>query len=147
MAPLEMPKNFQFYPIFLVCNLTHELTICASSSQFASFASLNLGFKCVAYNLDSTFGIELKMAKKDEQRKKRKLYERSRKFQNTRTTKLPWAKSMFDEKGEVQQVQCKVCTSIEGKQKFLVAKFDSLLKHQGRQKAKVSMLGVDAGSF
>jgi hypothetical protein len=29
----------------------------------------------------------------------------------------------------------------------LVVKFDSLLKHQGRQKAKVLMLGVDAWSF
>ncbi len=53
------------------------------------------------YNLDSAFGIELEMAKKNEQRKKCKLYERSRKFQDTWTTKLPWAKSMFDEKGEV----------------------------------------------
>jgi hypothetical protein len=54
---------------------------------------------------------------------------------------------MFDEKGEVQQVQCKVCTSVKGKQKLLDAKLDSLFKHQGHQKAKVSMLGVDARSF
>jgi hypothetical protein len=63
-------------------------------------------------NLDSTFGIELEMAKKDEQRKKNKLYEKFTKFQDTWTTKLPWAKSMFDEKGEMQQV---CCTSIKRK--------------------------------
>jgi hypothetical protein len=41
------------------------------------------------------------MAKKDEQRKKRKLNERSRKFQDTWMTKLPWIEFVFDEKGEV----------------------------------------------
>jgi hypothetical protein len=44
------------------------------------------------------------MAKKDEHMNKPKLYEGSKKFQNTWTTKLPWVESMFDEKGEVQQV-------------------------------------------
>jgi len=91
------------------------------------------------FNPNSTFGIELEMAKKDEQRKKIKLYERSRKFQDTWMTKLPWAKFVFDEKGEVQQIRCKVCTSVEGKHKLLVTKLDSLLKHQGHQKAKVLM--------
>jgi hypothetical protein len=66
-------------------------------------------------NPNLIYGIELKMVKKDEQRKKRKLYEKSSKFQYTWMTKLPWAKSMFDEKGEVQQVCCKVYTFIEGK--------------------------------
>ncbi len=115
MVPLEMPKNIWFRPIFFVCNLIHELTIGVSFSQFASLASLKLGFKCVVYDLDLASGIELKMAKRDEQRNKCKLYEGSKKFQDTWTTKLPWAKSIFDEKGEVQQVRCKVCTSIEGK--------------------------------
>ncbi len=147
MAPLEMLKNFRFRLIFLVYNLTHELTIGASFSQFASLAFLNLGSKCVMFNPNLIFGIELKMVKKDEQRKKHKLYERSSKFQDTWMTKLPWAKSMFDEKGEVQQVWCKVYTFIEGKQKLSVPKLDSLLKHQGRRKAKVSMLGVDLRSF
>ncbi len=147
MAPLEMPKNFWFYSIFLVCNLIQELTISASFSQFASLAFINLGSKCVVSNPNLTFGIELKMAKKYEHRKKRKLYERSRKFQNTWMIKVSWAKFMFDEKCEVQQVWCKVYTFIEGKHKLAAPKLDSLLKHQGRQKAKVLMLGVNVRSF
>jgi hypothetical protein len=79
------------------------------------------------------------MAKKDEQRKKRKLNERSRKFQDTWMTKLPWIEFVFDEKGEVQQVRCRVYTYVEGKQKLLATKLDSLLKHQSCQKAKVLM--------
>jgi len=55
------------------------------------------------------------MAKKDEQRKKHELYERSRKFQDTWMTKLPWTEFVFDEKGEVQQVRCRVYTFVEGK--------------------------------
>ncbi len=98
-------------------------------------------------NPNLAFGVELKMVKKDEQRKKCKLYERFRKFQDTWMIELPWAKFVFDEKGEVQQVWCKVYTFIEGKQKLPAPKLDSLLKHQGRQKAKVSMFGVDVGSF
>jgi hypothetical protein len=47
-------------------------------------------------NPNSAFGIELEMAKKNEQRKKRKLYEGFRKFQDTWMTKLPWAGFMFD---------------------------------------------------
>jgi hypothetical protein len=99
------------------------------------------------FNHDSAFGIELEMTKKDEQRKKRKLYEGFKKFQDTSTTKLPWAKFVFDEKGEVQQVRCKVCTSVEGKQKLMATKLDSLFKHQGHRKAKVPMPSVDARSF
>jgi hypothetical protein len=38
------------------------------------------------------------------QKKKCKLYEKSKKFQDIWTTKLPWAEIVFDEKGEVQQV-------------------------------------------
>ncbi len=41
-------------------------------------------------NLNLASKIELEMAKKDEQRKKHKLNERSRKFLDTWMTKLPW---------------------------------------------------------
>ncbi len=60
---------------------------------------MNLRFKCVVFNLDSVSRIELEMAKKDEQRKKHKLYERSMKFQDIWMTKLPWVESVFDGKG------------------------------------------------
>ncbi len=66
MAPLEMPKNFRFHMIFPVHNLIHELKVGASSSHFVLFVFLNLGSKCVVFNHDSTFGIKLEMAKKDD---------------------------------------------------------------------------------
>jgi hypothetical protein len=109
MTPLEMPKNFRLCSIFPIHNLIHELVV------GASLTSLNLGFKCVVSNLDSNSRIDLEMAKKDEQRNKHKLYEGSMKFQDTWMTKLPWVESMFDEKGEVQQVRCKVYTFVKRK--------------------------------
>lgn len=68
-------------------------------------------------------------------------------FQDVWTTCLPWAKSMFDEKGQVPQVHCIVCTFVEGKEKLLAPKLDSLLKHQGYCKAKVYVPMVDASNF
>jgi hypothetical protein len=40
-----------------------------------------------------------------------------------------------------------VCTFVEGKEKLLTPKLDSLLKHQGRRKVKKSMSRVDVGQF
>ncbi len=61
--------------------------------------------------------------------KKQKLYNSSRKFQDASTTHLPWVESIVDENGLMQQVRCKICTSIERKEKLLGPKLDSLLKH------------------
>ncbi len=69
------------------------------------------------YDVDPTCDIE-DPSKQISEKKIWKLCEGSKKFQNTWTTKLPWAKSMWDKKGEVHHVQCKECTFVEGKQKL-----------------------------
>jgi hypothetical protein len=66
--------------------------------------------------------------------KKEKLYDNSHKFQNAWTTCLPWVEFVVDEKGSVQQVRCKICTFVEGKEKFLAPKVDSFIKHVGIRK-------------
>jgi hypothetical protein len=73
------------------------------------------------------------------------LYDSSQKFQDAWTTHLPWEKSIVDEKGLVQHITCKMCTSIERKEKLFTPKLDSLLKHVGCPKAKVFMPNVDVG--
>jgi hypothetical protein len=60
---------------------------------------------------------------------------------------LSWVEFIIDYKGEVHQVKCMICTSIEGKNKLLAPKVDNLLKHVGCRKCKVSMPGVDARSY
>lgn len=53
---------------------------------------------------------------------------------------------MIHEKGVVHQIKCKICTSIEGNQKFLAPKLDNLLKHVGCKKCFVSQLNVEVDS-
>jgi hypothetical protein len=78
-------------------------------------------------------------------KKRKKSYVMNRHFQNTWVVKLPWAESIMGSNGKVVQVQSKVCSFIDGKNKLLVAKFDSLWKHAGRHKTSVVMPGVKVG--
>jgi hypothetical protein len=53
---------------------------------------------------------------------------------------LPWVEFIIDYNGEVHQVRCMICTSIEGKDKLLSLKLDNLLKHVVGKKCKVPCL-------
>ncbi len=66
-------------------------------------------------------------------------------FEKFWVVKLPWAKSIMGSNGKVVQVQCKVCSFIDGKDKLLVAKLDSLWKHAGHHKTLVAMPRVKVG--
>jgi hypothetical protein len=65
----------------------------------------------------------------EERRHQRREYDRSRVFQDIWAAKLPWAKSVLGNDGRVHQVRCLVCTKIEGRDKLLTPKLDSLWKH------------------
>jgi hypothetical protein len=41
--------------------------------------------------------------------------------------------------GRITQVWCKICSDIEGREKLLAPKIDSLYKHAGRRKVLVDM--------
>jgi hypothetical protein len=49
--------------------------------------------------------------------------------------------------GVVNQVCCKVCITIEGRDRLLMAKLDSLYKHARRKKAKANYLGMAEGTI
>jgi hypothetical protein len=49
--------------------------------------------------------------------------------------------------GGIIQVRCKICTDVEGYEKLLVPKIDSLMKHAGRRKAAVDMGKVKRGKY
>jgi len=44
----------------------------------------------------------------------------NRRFQDIWVVKLPWTKFVLGSNGKVVQVQCKVCSLIDGKDKLLV---------------------------
>jgi hypothetical protein len=74
------------------------------------------------------------------------LYEGAKRFQDVWFAKLSLAEFIIDDKGLEHQVRCKICTYVEGKEKFLVLKLDTLLKHASHKKCKVSTPRIDVGS-
>ncbi len=47
-------------------------------------------------------------------------------FQDVFSVKLPWVEFVVDEQGKVHLVRYKVCSKIDGKDKMLAPKIDSL---------------------
>jgi hypothetical protein len=80
-------------------------------------------------------------------RKRKKSYELNRHFQDSWAAKLPWAKAVMGTDGRISQVQCKVCSFVERREKLLVPKIDSLWKHAGRRKALCDSAKVKKGKY
>jgi hypothetical protein len=49
--------------------------------------------------------------------------------------------------GCITQIRCKICTDVEGREKLLVPKIDSLMKHAGRRRVAVDMGKVKRGEY
>jgi hypothetical protein len=64
-------------------------------------------------------------------------------FQDIWAAKLQWAESVLGNDGRVHQVCCLVCTKIEGRDKLLTPKLDSLWKHGGCRRAHTDIPGVE----
>jgi hypothetical protein len=52
-------------------------------------------------------------------------------FQEMWVAKLPWAKVVMGCDGKLNMVCCKFCNEIDGREKFMGPKFDSLQKYVG----------------
>jgi hypothetical protein len=96
MAPPQILKNFRFKPIFPLPSLAPQ-DEASSSTPLEPLPSIS----CVVVSSNDDRGktIVVDLTGKAPYGKKRKLYEHARKFQNTWTAWLPWAKSVFDDKG------------------------------------------------
>lgn len=78
---------------------------------------------------------------------RRRGYERNRVWQDSWAARLPWAESVVSENGDVRQVRCKICTEVDGRDKLLVPKIDSLWKHASRRRALATHGKLQAGQF
>lgn len=67
----------------------------------------------------------------DATKKRRQLYELNRHFQENWVAKLPWAEVVLVADGSMTMVKCTICSSVDSRDKLLVAKLDSLWKHAG----------------
>jgi hypothetical protein len=79
--------------------------------------------------------------------RKRKTYELNRHFQDSWAAKCPWAEPVVGVDGRITQVRCKICTDVEGREKLLVPKIDSLMKHAGRRRATADMGKIKRGEY
>ncbi len=80
-------------------------------------------------------------------KKKKKIYELNRRFQDSWVVKLPWAKSIVGAKGKATQVKCKVCNIIDERNRLLVVKSNSLWKPIGRGKVTITSISVVMGDI
>jgi hypothetical protein len=78
-------------------------------------------------------------------RQRRRTYEHNRHWQDPWAACLPWAESVLGRNGRVTQVRCKVCSEVEGREKLLAPKIDSLWKHAGWRRALTSISTVKQG--
>jgi hypothetical protein len=65
--------------------------------------------------------------------KRRRNYDRTRKFQLEFQAKLPWAEGVLTEDGRLHMVKCRPCSVVEGMPKLLAPKYNTLLKHEGQR--------------
>jgi hypothetical protein len=84
-----------------------------------------------------SLGLNLELTKKI-----KKVYELNKYFQNIEVVKVFWMEYFPHFASKVVQIQCKVCTQIDGKDKLLVPKLDLLWKHACHPKVLVTMLKV-----
>jgi hypothetical protein len=77
----------------------------------------------------------------------KKNYDKTRKFQLEWSAKLPWAEGVLLEDGRLHMVRCRACTAVDGREKLLAPKWDTLCKHEGRQWAQAdnALQGVKKG--
>ncbi len=80
-------------------------------------------------------------------KKRKKIYELNRHFQDSWVAKLPWAESIMGAKGKATQIKCKVCNIIDGRNRLLVAKSNSLWKPISCRNATIISTGVVMGDI
>jgi hypothetical protein len=66
----------------------------------------------------------------------KKSYDHTRKFQLEWVVNLSWAERVLINDGKLNMVKCKVCNMIDRKPCLFAPKWDMLMKHEGRRKAK-----------
>jgi hypothetical protein len=68
-------------------------------------------------------------------------YDRNHKFQLEWQVKLPWAERLVFGDGSLYQVRCHTYSAVDGRDQIMAAKWNTLLKHEGRCKVKRDIHG------
>jgi hypothetical protein len=68
-------------------------------------------------------------------------------FQDRWVVKFPWFEPICGPNMKMKMVKCKICSDIEGREKFIVPKLDSFIKHFGMKKCSKAKLKVFLGQY
>ncbi len=80
-------------------------------------------------------------------KKRKKINDLNRRFQDSWVVKLLWAESIMGVKGKTTEVKCKVCNVIDGRNRLLVTNSNSLWKHFSHMKATIASTDVVTGGI
>ncbi len=71
---------------------------------------------------------------------KKQNYNAIRKFQDFCATKFPLVELCLGSHGNLHTIKCKVCSEVDGKDKLLLAKWDSFYIHVGHKKVEKNIM-------
>ncbi len=137
MSKIQPPKNFKYKHLF--GDIIHAINVVSSKYPLSYVPTIGI-IECKCMIVDLTMVVEnIEITKNI-----KKAYELNKHFQDNWAMKLSM-ESVLGFNGKVVQMQCKICTWIEGKDELLVPKLDSLCKDVGHCKALVAMPRVNVG--
>jgi hypothetical protein len=133
MAPLKFFANFQIKLFFHGQGQSNISMVSLSTSHVPPPTLL------VVFESSNPSAHEL-LAKKPKW-----FYDKFQIFQNSWVAKFPWVESILGEELQVLLVKSMICSIVEGKDKFLSLKLDTLQKHVGRNFFFVDFIGIVIG--
>jgi len=78
---------------------------------------------------------------------KKRSYDHIQKFQDSRAVELSWVEMCLGSDGLLHNVKCKICRHVEGKDKLLAIKWDSLCKHASYKKTQKNIGSMKKGEW
>ncbi len=152
MAPFKLPPNFKFHLFFsrsksIIPN-PYQFNAKVECSSFivnppptilVSFTTLKGKVMSVFENTPiheqmSTYVLSIFIPNKPKKKANKSKWELNKVYQNKWATRFSWFKVVCEKDGKLMMVKCKICTNIEGREKLIVPKLNSLIKHYGLKK-------------
>ncbi len=151
IGPLKPPQSFKFplfFSTFAILNsITNHIpsespnisTSFAPSSLSPTSPAIMKGKSLLVFESTPTSESidhmsNLKHNERKRKRPKRSEWEINKVFQNWWATRFPWFEPICGPNRKMKMIKCKICFNIEGKEKLIVPKLNSLIKHFGLKK-------------
>ncbi len=147
MAPFKPPPNSRFHSLFsrsksIIPN-PHQLNgkikcpnyiVNPTPALLVSFVALKGKVVPISENTPiheptSTDVLSNSIPNKPKKKANKLEWELSKFYQNKWATRFSWFKAVCGKDGKMMRVECNICINIEGREKHLIPKLNSLIKH------------------